>query len=76
PGIRTFAQRMKLAIMGAHDSIISARVKQTQGANRKQWPSPFQEQDFVYLSTKNISYPKGLARKLVPKWIGPYRITK
>lgn len=30
--------------------------------------------DLVYVSTKNISLPKGLARKLAPKYIGPYRI--
>ena len=30
----------------------------------------------VYLSTKNLSVPKGRARKLVPKFIGPYKITE
>jgi hypothetical protein len=30
----------------------------------------------VYLSTKNISFPKGLARKLIPKFIRPYKILK
>jgi len=28
----------------------------------------------VYISTKNISFPKGLARKLIPKYIGPYTV--
>lgn len=28
----------------------------------------------MYLSLKNISFAKGLARKLIPKYIGPYRI--
>jgi hypothetical protein len=32
--------------------------------------------DLVYFSTKNISFPKGLARKLVPKYIGPYKTLK
>jgi hypothetical protein len=30
----------------------------------------------VYLSTKNISMPKGRARKLAPKYLGPFPITK
>lgn len=30
----------------------------------------------VYVSSKNISFPKGLARKLIPEYLGPYRITK
>ncbi len=28
----------------------------------------------VYLSTKNLSIPKGREKKLVPKYIGPYKI--
>ena len=31
---------------------------------------------FMYISTKNISFPKGLARKLIPKFIGPYKIIR
>ena len=32
--------------------------------------------DHVYLSTQNLTLPKGRARKLVPKYIGPYKIVK
>lgn len=76
PGVRTYAQKVKHAIISAHDSIITARVKQTRLANKKRRPSPFEEKDLVYVSTKNMSLPKGLARKLIPKFIGPYVITK
>ncbi|KAF7371586.1 Transcription factor [Mycena venus] len=61
PGVRVFAQRMKEAIMAAHDAIIHARVKQD---------------DLVYLSTKNLKIPKNRSRKLAPKYIGPYRIVE
>jgi len=74
PSIRNFALKKKLALMAAHDSILAARVKQTRDANRKCQLAPFKKDDLVYLSTKNIKFPKGLARKLVPKYIGPYRI--
>ena len=74
PAVRTFALQKKLAIMAAHDSILSARVKQTQDTNRKRWEPPFQTGDLVYLSSKNISFARGLARKLIPKFIGPYKI--
>jgi transposase InsO family protein len=74
PGIRVFAQRMKNAILAAHDAILGARVKQTTDANRRRRASPFAKDDLVYISTKNISFPKGTARKLVPKFIGPYRL--
>jgi hypothetical protein len=52
------------------------RVKQVCNANRKRQRAPFASSDFVYISTKNISLPKGLARKLAPKFIGPYLITE
>ena len=74
PSVREFALQKKLAIMAAHDSILDARVKQTQDANRKRRAVPFKKGDLVYLSTKNISFAKGLARKLLPKFIGPYKI--
>jgi hypothetical protein len=71
------SQRLKkLALMAAHDSILAARVKQTRDANRKRQASPFSEGDLVYLSSKNIKFPKGLARKLIPKYLGPYKILK
>ncbi|CAG8672995.1 2126_t:CDS:2, partial [Acaulospora colombiana] len=61
PGVHAFAQRMKDAIMQAHDAILEKRVKQTG--------------DLVYLSTKNLKLPKGKSRKLVPKFIGPFSVT-
>ena len=76
PAVKKFAQNLKSAILSAHDAIIAARVKQTKNANRKRIPSPFVNGDLVYISTQNISIPKGKARKLFPKFIGPYQITK
>jgi hypothetical protein len=74
PGVRVFAQRMKEAIMTAHDAILEARVKQTRQVNKHRNPAPFVKDDLVYLSTKNLTIPKNRAHKLVPKFIGPYRI--
>ena len=62
--------------MSAHNSVIGARIKQTRNANRKRQEVPFNEGDFVYLSTKNITFAKGLARKFIPKYIGPYKIIR
>ncbi|PIL27303.1 transcription factor [Ganoderma sinense ZZ0214-1] len=76
PGVRAYAQRVKNAVVAAHDSIIAARVKQTRDANRRRRPAPFVEGDLIYLSTKNISLQKGQSRKLAPKFIGPYKILR
>ena len=32
--------------------------------------------DRVYLSTKNLALPKGRAKKLLPKFIGPYKVVE
>ena len=75
PGVRQFTENIKDAIMCAHDVIITSRVQHTVQANRKWLPATYQG-DLVYLSTKNISMPKGRARKLAPKYLGPFPITK
>jgi hypothetical protein len=74
--ICSFALQKKLAIMSAHDNILAAHVKQIQDVNRKCIVAPFKENDLVYISTKNIRLPKGLACKLIPKYIGPYLIVR
>ena len=76
PAVRTFAKRMKDAVMDAHDAILTARIKQAQTANNRRKPAPFAENDLMYLSTKNLRLPKGKARKLAPKFIGPFMILK
>ena len=61
----------------AHDAIIANRVQQTFHANKKCRTSDlYHVGDHVYLSTQNLTLPKGRARKLVPKYIGPYKVVK
>ena len=76
PGVKQFAENMKDAIMSAHNAIIASWVQNTVQANKKRIPANFKEGDLVYLSTKNISLPKGRARKLAPKYLGPFPITR
>jgi hypothetical protein len=61
--------------MAAHDAILEHRVDQRFHANRKRRESEiYAVDDRVYLSTQNLTLPKGRARKLVPRYIGPYRV--
>ncbi len=73
-GVHAFALRMKQVVMSAYDSILEAWVMQTRDANQKWYAILFQKDDLVYLSTKNIVFPKSLARKLNLNYIGPYQI--
>ena len=82
PGIRNFANRIRESLLEAHDAIIESRVSQTFHANRRRRTENGKEENefaigrLVYLSTKNLSLPKGRARKLLPKFIGPFKIIK
>ena len=63
--------------MVAHDTIITNRVQQMFHANKKCCASDlYHVGDHMYLLTQNLTLPKGRARKLVPKYIGPYKVVK
>lgn len=51
PAVRNFALQQRLALMQAHNSILSVHVKQTRDANWRRRPCPFVEGDLVYVST-------------------------
>ncbi|KAF8833998.1 hypothetical protein BDN67DRAFT_866407, partial [Paxillus ammoniavirescens] len=53
PSVHTYAQRMKAAVMAAHDLILEAQVKQTRSSNQKCQRCPFHKGDLAYISTKN-----------------------
>ena len=74
-GVRAFAERARNNLMIAHDAILNARVNQTHYANQHRQEEPdIREGSLVFLSTQNLSFPKGRARKLIPKFIGPYKV--
>ena len=80
PGVQQFAQNVMDNLQIAHDAIIDARVSQTFHANKGRRDEnvhrgrdvPIENGDRVYLSTENLNLPKGRAKKLLPKFIGPY----
>ena len=63
--------------MDAHDTILEHRIEQMHYSNKCCQPSvKYQINDLVYLLTKNLTLPKHRAQKLMPKFIGPYKILK
>ena len=77
PGVREFAYRSRQHVAEAHDSIIAARIRQTFHANKRRREEPlYSPGDRVWLSTENLSMPKGRVRKLMPKFIGPFMILR
>ena len=77
PGVRHYAEKAQSYLMAAHDAIIAARINQTHHANKRRRKEPdYRIGDRVWLSTDYLAMPKGRARKLMPKFIGPFMITK
>ena len=63
--------------MPAHDTIIANCIQQTFHASKKCHASDlYHVGDHMYLSTQNLTPPKGRVRKLLSKYIGPYKIVK
>ena len=76
-GIRAFTDQALQNLAEAHDTIIEARLFQTSHVNsRRRKDHPISTGDLVYLLTKNLNLPEGRARKLCPKYIGPYKVAK
>lgn len=77
PGVEKFAEQAKSNLLAAHDALITSRIPQTYYANKsRQEDPPISIGDKVYLSTADLNIPKGRARKLVPKFIGPYEVLR
>ena len=76
-GVKQFALQAKWDLMVAHDTIIPNHIQQMFHANKKHHASDlYHVGDNMYLSTQNLTLPKGRVRKLVPKYIGPYKVVK
>lgn len=85
PGVTQFARQVQDNLLAAHDAILESRISQTYQANMRRRSehtnsdgkeSLFSVGKQVYLSTKNLTLPKKRAKKLLPKYIGPFVITK
>ena len=72
-GVKQFAQQALWNLIDVHDVILEDRVMQTHYSNKhRRLGVIYHENDMVYLSTKNLALPKGQARKLMPRFLGPY----
>ena len=75
--VKQFTLQAKWDLMAFHDAIIANHIQQTFHANKKCRASDlYHVGDDMYLLTQNLTLPKGRARKLVPKYIGPYKVVK
>ena len=75
-GIQEYAEVARDMVTHAHDAIIASRVEQTHYANTRRCLDEvnLETGQKAYLSTENLNLPKARARKLMPKYIGPYEV--
>ena len=77
PDVKRFVTQALSNLEMVHNAILESRVTQMYQANKRQRPElPYAVRDKAYLSTKNLNLPKGRSRKLMPKFIGPYKVTE
>ena len=75
PGVKHFISCTLQNLADAHDSIIESRVHQTHYVNHhRRKDDTFVAGDLVYVSTVDLSLPKGQASKLLLKYVGPFKI--
>ena len=60
----------------AKEAWASAQQRQAQYANQKRREVDYKVGDSLLLSTKKIRLKSPGGRKLLPKWIGPYKVRK
>jgi len=75
PGVKHFVMHALRNLSQVHNTIIESQVRQTYNANRLHWEGDtFAVGDQVYISLSDLSLPKGQASKLLPKYVGPFRV--
>jgi Chromo (CHRromatin Organisation MOdifier) domain len=75
PGVSEFVQKMQRLIAEARQFHRVSTERQTRFANAKRRDIRFAVGEWVLLSSKNLRFKTGTP-KLLPRWVGPYQISK
>jgi hypothetical protein len=76
PNAASFTEAMQTALSLAKKSLQAAQQRDVANANRKRRHVEYKVGDQVLLSTKNLKLKSHGTRKLLPRYIGPFTITK
>ncbi len=75
PRVKHFITCALWNLSDTHDAIIESRVLQTHNVNHHQHhEDSFVIGDLAYVSSSDLSLPKGRASKLLLKYIGPFKV--
>jgi hypothetical protein len=76
PAAKRFTERMQDALTIARRCLEAAQQRDKANADKKRKDITHKVGDYVLLSTKNLRLKKSGSRKLLPRYIGPFPITK
>jgi hypothetical protein len=76
PTALSFSQQMEKALTTAKKHLEAANQRYAAYANTKRVPLTLAVGDSVLLSTQNLRIVPGKSRKLMPRYIGPFTVTK
>ena len=76
PAADDFLKEMVTAISRARENIVKTQIAMKEQADKHRRDHSFKIGDKVLLSTKNLKLPSTHSRKLSPKWVGPFTITR
>ena len=76
PAVHAFVKNISETLHQAKVHLKQARDRQKSYADKRRREASFSIDDLVLLSTKNLKLRTNGTKKLLPKWIGPFRIVK
>ena len=74
PSVSTFVFRLMEALGTTRRRLLRSHERMRSTIDPKRRPDTFSVGDWVLLSTKNLRFRDGLTRKLVPRFVGPFKI--
>jgi hypothetical protein len=75
PSMQHFVECVLWNLMDAHNAIIKSHVYQTHHANRHRYEDDsFMVSNLIFVSTADLSLPKGRMAKLLLKYVGPFKV--
>jgi len=76
PAVQQFVQNVAGVVREAKDKLEAVRHKSKRYADEKRRDLSFKVGDLVLLSTKNIQLKTPGVNKLLPKYLGPFKVTE
>ncbi|KAJ9528839.1 hypothetical protein QJQ45_000116 [Haematococcus lacustris] len=75
PSAESFAKKWEHEVKHAQECMRVAQDRQQRYANKRRRDVTFSLGDSVLLSTKNLRNAPGKARKFLPRYVGPFKVT-